>query len=57
MDSWHRHGVGTYVLTTYMISLRYLIGNKFLKDYWQSHYMPLPPWDIQAGTKMLSLLC
>lgn len=35
---------GLTFLMTYIVSLRHLIDNQFLKDYWQSHYMPLPPW-------------
>ena len=29
---------------TYLISLRYLIGSKYLENYWFNDFMPLPPW-------------
>jgi len=32
-------------LTTYAVSLRYLIANKNLNNYWQNDFMPLPPWE------------
>ncbi len=36
---------GITFLTTYALSLRYLMSNKKLNNYWQGHFMPLPPWD------------
>lgn len=36
---------GGAFLMTYMLSLRYLIDNKFLQDYWHNNYAPLPPWE------------
>lgn len=35
---------GLTLWMTYLISLRYLIGSKYLKNYWLNHFMPLPPW-------------
>lgn len=32
-------------LATYLISLRQLIGNDNLQDYWQSSFAPMPPWE------------
>jgi len=30
---------------TYLISLRYLVGNTYLKEYWVNGFMPFPPWN------------
>lgn len=35
--------VGAFLLT-YLVSLRYLIGNTNLQDYWSNGYAPIPPW-------------
>lgn len=29
---------------TYFISLRYLMANTYLKDYWINNFVPIPPW-------------
>lgn len=37
----------TWVLSfalEYLVSLRYLIANDFLQNYWMKAYMPIPPW-------------
>ena len=28
----------------YLFSLRYLTQNKFLREYWQENFIPVPPW-------------
>lgn len=42
-------GIGAFwvavFLGTYLISLRYLIGNENLQDYWRNSYAPFPPWE------------
>lgn len=42
-------GIGVFwiavFLGTYLISLRYLIGNQNLQDYWGNSYAPFPPWE------------
>ena len=30
--------------TEYLVSLRYLVGNDYLRNYWEHGFMPLPPW-------------
>ncbi len=44
---------GITFLSTYALSLRYLITNKNLKNYWQGYFMPLPPWDHPDWYKSL----
>jgi dolichyl-phosphate-mannose-protein mannosyltransferase len=29
---------------TYLLSLRYLAGSNYLKDYWLNHFLPMPIW-------------
>lgn len=30
--------------TEYLVSLRHLIANDYLQDYWRNAFMPFPPW-------------